>query len=161
MGGVCWTVKMILEKFVDTVHDWLRVAIKGGVGYEYPLDAWLGVMKGRRWNVALSYSSNLSAGASYTSSSWLAQDNSINNYEEIRVFLYNEGASSVSLKVQQSNNNSNWYDIPNVDGNANITSSGGVAVGIWKVFMPYIRIVETNNDGTNAQTKNLVYVVML
>lgn len=138
--------------------SYFLTALKGGVGYEYPLDAWFNVEKGHRWNVVLVYTSNLSAGSSYTSSSILAQDGSINNYTEIRVFLHNEGSTNLSLKIQQSADNSTWYDIPNES--ASLSGDGNTIID-GKVYMPYVRIVETNNDGTNAQTSNYVYVVLL
>jgi len=145
----------------DTNGVWL-VGVKGSVGYESPLDAFFNVKKGHRWNTVVYYTGNLEAGASYTSATITAQDSSVNNYTEIRISLYSKGASSVTVKVQQSVDGSTWREFPNqsvtksADGNGELS-----ATLICEVFRPYIRIVEINNDTSNAQTVNDLYVVLL
>lgn len=142
--------------------SYFLTALKGGVGYEYPLDAWFNVKKGQRWNVVLVYNSNLSAGSSYTSSSILSQDGSINNYLNFRMVVHNEGSTNVEYKIQQSNDNSTWYDVNDKDGNPqSITlTSDGTRYMNGDITMPYIRVVESNNDSNNAQTGNLIYLVL-
>lgn len=145
-----------ITRVIDKINDALIAVIKGGVAYENPPDAWKVLSEGQRWSVALNYTSNLAAGASYTSSSITAQDSGGNNYTELRIFAVNAGASSVTVKVQGSVDNSTWYDIPNQS--IDVTSTG---TGKFDIYTPYIRIVETNNDTANAQTTNLVYAVLL
>ena len=148
----------VIKKLINKINNFLRVGIVGGVGYEYPLDAWHYLKKGQRWNVILSYTSNLAASSSYTSTGILAQDGSMNNYTEIRLHLHQEGSTNTTVKIQQSSDNSTWYDIPNQS--ATLTSNGDTTVKA-DVYRPYIRIVEENNDSSNAQTTNNLYVVLL
>ena len=151
-------IKDLWKVTIDKINKFFRVGIVGGVGYEYPLDAWFYVKKGQRWNVVLAYTTTLGAASSYTSSSFLAQDGSINNFTEIRVHLHQEGSTNTTVKIQQSSNNSTWYDLPNQS--ATLTANGDTTIKA-DVYRPYIRIVESNDDGTNAQTVNDLYVTLL
>jgi len=141
----------------DTNGVWL-VGVKGSVGYESDADAFFNVQKGHRWNAVLTYTSNLGAGASYTSPTITAQDGAGNNYTEIRISLYQEGSTSVTVKVQQSRDGSTWREFPNQS--VTLSGDGGTTL-VCDIFRPYIRIVEENNDGSNAQTTNDLYVVLL
>lgn len=151
-------IKELWKIALDKINKFFRVGIVGGVGYEYPLDAWFYVKKGQRWNVVLAYQSTLAASSSYTSSSILAQDGSINNFTEIRLHLHQEGSTNTLVKIQQSSDNSTWYDLPNQS--ETLTTNGDVVIKA-DVYRPYIRIVEENNDSSNAQTANNLYVILL
>ena len=141
----------------DTNGVWL-VGVKGSVGYESDADAFFNVKKGHRWNAVLTYTTNLGAGASYTSPIITAQDGAGNNYTEIRISLYQEGSTDVTVKVQQSTDGSTWREFPNQS--VTLSGNGGTTL-VCDIFRPYIRIVEENNDGSNAQTVNDLYVVLL
>ncbi len=147
-----------LKNMWDRTYNYLRVAITGGVGYENPPDAWMCVKKGQRWTKVLTYATALGTSSSYTSSSITAQDGAGNNYTEIRVFLYQTGSTNTTVKVQQSDDNSTWYDIPNQS--INLTADGAGA-DVFNVHLDYIRIVESNDDSSNAQTANKVVVELL
>ncbi len=147
-----------LKKMWDRTYNYLRVAITGGVGYENPPDAWMYVKKGQRWAKVLTYTTALGTSSSYTSSSISAQDGAGNNYTEIRLFLYQTGSTNTTAKIQQSDDNSNWYDIPNQS--VNLTADGDAVLKV-DVYLDYIRVVESNDDSNNAQTANKLVVVLL
>ena len=146
----------------DSLNGVWLVGVKGSVGYESDADAFFNVKKGHRWNAVLTYTTNLGAGASYTSPIITAQDGAGNNYTEIRISLYSKGASSVTVKVQQSTDGSTWREFPNQSVTKSANGNGELsATLICDIFRPYIRIVEINEDSSNAQTTNDLYVVLL
>lgn len=151
-------VKNWIERIIDKLHGFLKVGIVGSVGYENPPDAWKYVKVGQRMNKVLTYTSTLAASSSYTSSSTPAQDGAGNNYTQIRLFLYQEGSTNTTAKIQQSDDNSNWYDVPNQS--VTLTANGATVIEA-DVFLDYIRVVEENNDSANAQTANKLVVHLL
>ena len=147
-----------IERIIDKLHGFLKVGITGSVGYENPPDAWKYMKVGQRWSKVLTYTTALAASSSYTSSSITAQDGAGNNYTQIRLFLYQAGSTNTTAKIQQSDDNSTWYDI---SGQSVSLSATGATAGTFDVYLNYIRVVESNDDSTNAQTANKLVVVLL
>ena len=148
----------LLEKVFNSIDNYLTVGVKGSVGYENydGYDFFKQDIIGTRMKQIINYNSTLGTSSSYTSASFTAQDGGQYNYKEIRVFLYQEGSTDTDVIVQQSPDNSNWYDIASAN-------NGGSAVTTLKVdiYLPYVRVVEKNNDGTNAQSKNVLFVYLV
>jgi len=160
-----WSVREALQKLWQMIYDafnstdkYLTVGVKGSVGYENydGYDFFKHDIIGTRMKQIINYTSTLGTSSSYTSASFTAQDGGQYNYKEIRVFLYQEGSTDTDVIVQQSPDNSNWYDIDS-------RNNGGSAVTTFKVdiYLPYVRVKEVNNDGTNAQSKNVLFAYLV
>ena len=143
-----------LSKVIDKVNNYLRTATVGGVAYESTPNAWRVMKLGNRWIEYINYNTPLTAGGSFASDYLHAQDGSSNNYTKIKLTAHNKGSTNVVVKIQQSPNSTDWYDLPNQS--LAFTSDGTDTLEV-EVRLPWIRVVETNND-TNDQTENLVYV---
>ena len=142
----------------DANVDYPVTVVAGGASYENVVDAWKVITKGKRMLKVLTYITALAASASYTSNTITAQDSNGNNYTEIRLSLYQTGSTNTTAKIQQSDDGVNWYDIPN----QSVTlTADGVAVLDAEVYLDFIRIVESNNDATNAQTANKLVAYLL
>ncbi len=99
----------------------------------------------------------LSASATHESNVYKPLDD---GYREIVVFAKNAGASSVTIKVQQSPDGTTWIDTPDQNGSTSVSVTD-VGYSKWDVVMPFVKAVEVNADGTNAQTDNLFYSIAI
>ena len=151
-------IKGLWKKTMNKVYNFFRVGIMAGVGYESTPDGWKYLKIGQRMSAVLDYHTALGASSSYTSSGIPVQDSAGNNFTEIRVSLYQEGSTNTTVKIQQSSDNSTWRDLPNQS--ANLTANGAVVLKC-DVFRGYIRVVESNDDSSNAQTTNDLHVEVL
>ena len=143
------------KKTLDKISNFFNVGVKAGVGYENTPDGWKTLKIGQRMSAVLDYTTALGTSSSYTSDPIAVQDGAGNNFTEIRVSLYQEGSTNTTVKIQQSTDKSTWRDLPNQT--ANLTTDGATTLKC-DVYRGYIRIVEENNDASNAQTTNDLHV---
>ena len=151
------TIREVLNAIFDAVYNFFNVGIKAGVGYENTPDGWKVFKIGQRMNAVLNYTTALGTSSSYTSSSISVQDGAGNNYTMVRISFYQEGSTDVKVRIEQSDDNSTWRDFGQ---SLSLSADGGIE-DEFRVQRGYIRIVEENNDASNAQTTNdlLVEVV--
>ena len=148
-------IEDIWKKVMDKVYNFFNVGVKAGVGYENTPDGWKILKIGQRMSAVLDYTTALGTSSSYTSNPIAVQDRTGNNFTEIRLSLYQKGSTNTTAKIQQSTDKSTWRDLPNQS--VNLTTDGSKTLKC-DVFRGYIRIVESNDDASNAQTENDLHV---